>query len=149
MKERITSRDYSFIIELSQNGHYSIPEYIDQQAMDSLRIMHDEVVFDYTTAFSYKTWPFSKTLNPLLSKIYEGGLAQIWEVQIALKYLDNNLQLRVIRSSKEIEQGPKPLSINQLLGAFGLLLLGHFFALLFFFGEKMMHRHMMKKRNYI
>lgn len=78
----------------------------------------------------------------MLSHIYQAGLPYIWEQQVALQYLDNNLQLRVAnsRSTQDEEQGPQALNMSQLLGAFGLLAVGNLFGLVAFFGECIVKR---------
>lgn len=127
-------------------GHYSLPEYIDQDAMDYLRLMRDDLYYDYTTAFAYKTWPFLKTLNPLLSQIYQSGIPIFWELKMSLKYLDNNLQLRVLnsRTTQDDDAGPEPLNTAQLLGAFGLLMVGNSIAFVILLGEIIIERHLKK-----
>lgn len=58
-------------------------------------------------------------------------------VKVALKYLDNQLQLAVTNSrfSHNDNSGPIALSTSHLLGAFMLLLFGHVIAFIMLVGE--------------
>lgn len=126
--------------------------------MDYLQLMHTDIYYEYSLAMTSKTWALKDELDTMINRVVQSGIQSMWEWQVGLegfraypglcskqnhhntsaqvvaKYSDSEVQMRVAtsRAKPSLEGGPQPLSVDRLLGAFIIWLIGMAVACLCF-----------------
>lgn len=65
-------------------GHYAVGDYIDEYALNYLRLMPNDIYYEYCVAMSYKTWPLKSQLDLFILRIFESGIQGVWESDVSV-----------------------------------------------------------------
>lgn len=65
-----------------ENKNFNTGEYIDEIAMNDLRLMRDDIYYGYCIAMFYKTWPLKKSFDIHVLHVVESGIQRYWETQV-------------------------------------------------------------------
>lgn len=96
-----------------------------------------EYTNEYYTAISFrKHSPLYPISNRLIRMFLEAGLVQYWIKDSIRRYGRNAILNVMVEHDRTSPKGPVKLSLSNLQGAFFLLLVGHFLAILYFIFEK-------------
>ena len=80
--------------------------------------------------------PYTEHFRNLVSRIRDAGLPIYWEADVIRNYMSERLQLQIFTSRVlNKNTGPTKLNLNQLQGAFFLLVLGEAMAVIAFCAE--------------
>lgn len=63
-------------------GSYAIGEYIDDEAMDYLQLMHTDIYYEYSLAMTSKTWALKNELDTMIMRVVQSGIQSMWEWQV-------------------------------------------------------------------
>lgn len=58
-------------------------DYIDENSLNFLRLMHYDIYFEYCYAMFYKTWPLKSAFDLLVLHVVESGMQKYWELQVS------------------------------------------------------------------
>lgn len=70
------------IIDLQ--GHFAVGEYIDENALNHLRLMRHDIYYEYCLAMSYKTWPLKTNVDLFVLYVSQSGIQRFIELQVKL-----------------------------------------------------------------
>ena len=117
-------------------GHFTTEPHINEGTVPHRRIMRGTLYWSHLYILVRKGSPYTEHFRNLVSRIRDAGLPIYWEAAVIRKYMSERLQLQ-IATSRVLDKntGPTKLNLNQLQGAFFLLVLGEALALITFFAE--------------
>jgi hypothetical protein len=117
-------------------GHFTTEPHINEGTVVNRRIMRETLYWSHLYILLRKGSPYMHRFRNLVSRIRDAGLPLYWEGDVIRHYMSERLQLR-ISSSRILEQNLEPtkLNLDQLQGAFLLLLLGETMAFIHFLIE--------------
>ncbi|XP_037956442.1 uncharacterized protein LOC119686054 [Teleopsis dalmanni] len=125
MKIKAKTENMGFILERLEFGHFANGYYITKEALDRLKIMHDDIYYEYTTFIVRRLWPFLSKFNNLISTWRSAGFAKFWEWKASATYLNENEQEQ-IQSSKNptLKLGPTKLDMANFAGILLIWIVG-------------------------
>ncbi|PSN35958.1 Ionotropic receptor 41a1 [Blattella germanica] len=136
MTKEATQGKTVFSLEKFNSGLYSIPEHINEETIQTLRVMKEELYGGHVILIAQKSSPYIKHLNELVDHLYESGILRYWESKVLREFLSQRLQIAVAQSViLNTQNGPTKLLTDHLQGAFIMLLLGISLASLSFLVE--------------
>lgn len=65
-------------------GSFAIGDYIDEDALEYLQLMHHDIYFEYALAMTTKTWPMKTHLDALISEVVQSGIQSYWEYKVII-----------------------------------------------------------------
>lgn len=63
-------------------GSFAIGEYIDEEAVENLQLMHLDIYYEYSLAMARKTWFLLPYLDEIILRIVQSGIQKYWEFQV-------------------------------------------------------------------
>ncbi|XP_037928518.1 uncharacterized protein LOC119662936, partial [Teleopsis dalmanni] len=129
-------------------GHYAAGDYLSSSAIDHLKIMLDDIYFEYTVAFVTRVWPLLDNFNKVIYMWHSSGLDKFWEWRIVADNMDDDVQKRIkasMNSYSEADLGPLKLGMSNFAGILLIWVLGILIAILAFICEVIKYRSEMKK----
>lgn len=69
-------------MHISRAGSFAIGDYIDEEAMEYLQLMHHDIYYEYSLAMTAKTWPMKTHLDALIANVVQSGIQSYWERQV-------------------------------------------------------------------
>ncbi|KAJ9599187.1 hypothetical protein L9F63_010318, partial [Diploptera punctata] len=115
LKSKTTTGDMSFALEKMLGGHFFIPPFIDEDAMDHLRIMKEDLYTCVCVYVTRKGSPLMPSLNKWLMRARDAGLFHYWENLMVRTHLSSRRQLSVINSRMQYDDGPQKLQIHHIV----------------------------------
>lgn len=117
-------------------GHFTTEPHINEGTVRHRRIMRETLYWSHLYILLRKGSPYMHRFRTLVSWIRDAGLPLYWEGEVIRHYMSERPQLQ-ISSSRILNEniGPVRLNLDQLQGAFLLLLLGETMAFITFFAE--------------
>ncbi|XP_036331663.1 uncharacterized protein LOC118743212 [Rhagoletis pomonella] len=131
-----------FTIERLPFGHFAVQDHLTSSVLDRMKIMVEDIYFQYTVAFTSRMWPMLERFNEMVYMWHSSGFDKFWEWRIVADYLDGNIQKILLASQyANLEDiGPVKLGMSNFVGMLLLWLLGIVFATLAFMGELLFAR---------
>lgn len=135
---------------LSSNllGHFAVQEHLTRTVLDKMKIMVEDIYFQYTVAFTARMWPLLEGFNEMVFIWHSSGLDKFWEWRIVADNLDGAIQKELLASqySNLDDIGPAKLGMSNFVGMLLLWLLGITCAFLVFLAELLLdHMNNTKK----
>ncbi|XP_059608153.1 uncharacterized protein LOC132255993 [Phlebotomus argentipes] len=127
--------DIGFSIERLQYGHFAIGDYIQEDILDDYQIMVQDIYWEYCVVMSYKTWSLLPMFDDLVLHVAESGIQKYWELLVAQRHQNIQVQLGVAQSRHHDSLGPEPLKPTHLFGLFAVWGLGMMLATAVFLAE--------------
>ncbi|XP_052565955.1 uncharacterized protein LOC120417136 [Culex pipiens pallens] len=125
LKQLAKTRDFGFVGEHSEFGHFVPTEFLDEQTSSEKRLLSKDLLWQSCTAYVSKTFPFKSQLNDLIMDIRQSGVQHYWELRAVNRYLGTNLQRNILRGHLSgTDSEAEILTVSHFLGAFFLLTLG-------------------------
>nr|XP_053602899.1 uncharacterized protein LOC128670906 [Plodia interpunctella] len=149
LKELSFTRKMAYPFEKLPGGNYAIRKYITKEALVHLSTMTEDFYYAYCVIMLRKSSPYTEKLNQLIGRLQESGLLLAWENQVALKYMNYEVQLQV-RLSRLRKDGDtvEPLHFRQLVGVFFIYALGVLISVALFFMEIIWNKKLIKNYFY-
>ncbi|KAK5648841.1 hypothetical protein RI129_003733 [Pyrocoelia pectoralis] len=130
---------FAFSIERLPSGQYAIGSYITEDIVKSLRLMHEDLYWEYCIFMVRKSSPLLESLDNLILKLNEAGLIKFWEKTAVRIHMDSKVQeiVAYYRASqvKESDSTVVKLTWVHVEGAFGILLSGFLLSIICFVVE--------------
>ncbi|KAL0840331.1 hypothetical protein ABMA28_015598 [Loxostege sticticalis] len=125
MKKRSRQRNMAFSVERLPAGYFAIGDYITKDAMLDLTLMQEDFYYEQCVVMMRKSSPYTQKVSQLIGRLHESGLMLAWETQVALKYLNYEVQLevRLSRFHKDVDN-IEPLNFRHVVGVFILYAIG-------------------------
>lgn len=135
LDKRTRTRDMAFVVERLQAGHFALPPYITESAMEYLRLMKEDIFWGHCVFMVRKGTPHMEKFNEVVNYLKEAGVTLHWEAQVVREFLNERQQLSVIQSRAPLDRGPTQLRLDHLQGAYILLFIGLCVSLVAFLAE--------------
>ncbi|XP_041976738.1 glutamate receptor ionotropic, kainate 2-like [Aricia agestis] len=141
LQRKSFTRNMAFSIEKLPAGYFAIGEYITKEASKDFTIMLENFYYEQCVVMLRKSSPYTEKLSEFVGRLHESGLILSWETQVALNYLDFEVQLEVkLSRSKHDVENIEPLSFRQVVGVFIIYGLGMGAAVIAFVFEVLIFR---------
>ncbi|KAH8274541.1 hypothetical protein KR044_008607, partial [Drosophila immigrans] len=125
-----------FVVERLQFGHLANSELIPDDALSRLKLMVDDIYFEYTLAYVPRLWPHLEAHSRFTLAWHSSGFDKYWEWKIAADYMNANRQNRIAASKMpKLDIGPVELDIDNFVGLILLWCFGMTCSLLAFVAE--------------
>lgn len=66
-------------------GSFAIGEYITEDVVEYLQLMHYDIYYEYSLAMTRKTWVLTPRLDELILDIVQSGMQKYWEYEVNMK----------------------------------------------------------------
>nr|AID61276.1 ionotropic receptor [Calliphora stygia] len=132
-----TRSDMGFTVERLPFGHFAIGDYLSSQTIEHLKIMKEDLYFQYTVAFVKRCWPLLDRFDHLIYWWHSAGLDKYWEWRIVAVNLNVQKQKQVeatMYSTME-DNGPVKLGMSNFAGILLIWVLGISVAMMAFVYE--------------
>nr|QKN21277.1 ionotropic receptor [Bactrocera dorsalis] len=146
------TEEMGFTIERLPFGHFAVQEHLTRSVLNKMKIMVEDIYFQYTVAFTARMWPLLESFNEMVVMWHSSGLDKFWEWRIVADNLDGAIQKELMASqySNLDDIGPVKLGMSNFVGMLLLWLLGITCAFLAFLAELLLdHMKRAKKVNEI
>ncbi|KAM7344265.1 ionotropic receptor 41a [Cochliomyia hominivorax] len=132
-----TRSDMGFTVERLPFGHYAIGDYLSSESIDHLKIMKEDLYFQYTVAFVRRCWPLLDRFDQMVYWWHSAGLDKYWEWRVVAVNLNVQKQKQVEATmySNAEEMGPEKLGMANFAGILLIWVLGISLALVVFLYE--------------
>lgn len=112
-------------------------EHLTLNVLGKMKIMVEDIYFQYTVAFTARMWPLLDSFNEMVFMWHSSGLDKFWEWRIVADNLDGAVQkeLMALQYSNLDDIGPVKLGMANFVGMLLLWLLGITCAFLAFLTE--------------
>ncbi|XP_037887617.1 ionotropic receptor 21a [Glossina fuscipes] len=139
--------DMGFTLERLPFGHYAIGDYLSSKSIENLRIMKEDLYFQYTVAFTKRLWPMLDRFDQLIYNWHSAGLDIYWELRIVANTMDlkKQKQIESMMYSNIDDMGPIKLSMSNFAGILLIWVLGIAIAIMVFLLELIMKFYENKK----
>lgn len=128
-------------------GHFAMGDYLSTQNIDYLKLMLEDIYFQYSVAFTSRLWPMLDHFDQIIYWIHSAGLDQRWEWLIVGN--NSNLQKqKQVESSKRGfygNTGPIVLDMSNFIGVLLIWILGIILATSTFLIELGQHHYYQKQ----
>nr|CAH7750814.1 unnamed protein product [Callosobruchus chinensis] len=112
--------------------------------MDNYHVMKDDFYYGLCCYMLRKSSAITPMLNDFVLRIVESGLAQYWESEGGLLYMDTTVQ-QAMRYD-QIRQTVQKLTVSNVEGAFAILCLGYLASLLVLFAELLLNHRQNRRK---
>uniref|UniRef100_A0A1A9WGK9 Ionotropic glutamate receptor C-terminal domain-containing protein n=1 Tax=Glossina brevipalpis TaxID=37001 RepID=A0A1A9WGK9_9MUSC len=121
-----TRSDMGFTLERLPFGHYAIGDYLSSKSIENLKIMKEDLYFQYTVAFTKRLWPMLDRFDQLIYNWHSAGLDTYWELRIVANTMDLKKQKQVEATiySNMDDMGPIKLGMSNFAGILLIWILG-------------------------
>ena len=127
---------YIYIYFACAIGHFTTEPHINEGTVAHRRIMRGTLYWSHLYIVVRKGSPYTERFRELVSRIRDAGLPLHWEAAVIRNYMSERLQLQIVTSRLlNTKTEPTKLNLNELQGAFFLLILGEALAVISFFAE--------------
>ncbi|XP_005180963.1 ionotropic receptor 21a [Musca domestica] len=128
---------FGFTVERLPFGHFAIGDYLTTESINHLKIMQEDLYFQYTVAFTSRCWPMLSAFDNLLYWWHSAGLDSYWEWRAVADNMNVQKQKQVeatVYSNIE-DMGPVKLGMANFVGILLLWMLGVTISFLVFLYE--------------
>lgn len=126
----------NFAVERLPYDYFAFGDYIQLDTMDELRVMKEDIYFEYAVMAVQNGWYLKGQLDDLVLVIQQSGIQKYWLMVTTYKQLNPSVQKGIELSNvAHGGGGSKPLAITRLAGIFYMLGFGLAVALAAFIAE--------------
>ena len=118
-------------------GHYAIEDFIPLEIFDQLKVMQEDLYYQFIVDFAERGWPLMDKFNSLVSIWHSSGFNSYAEWDIFAKYTDIQIQNKVWASASNSfhNVGPIKLSFENTAGILMMWVIGMAISMLCFGAE--------------
>ncbi|KAG8236921.1 hypothetical protein J437_LFUL016781 [Ladona fulva] len=126
-------RSIAYAVERLPAGNFAVGSYLQGKALEHLRLMHEDLYYEYVVTALQKSSPLRPPLDSLVGRLCAAGIPLYWEGAVSRRF--------PIMGAKYVGRklptpAPTALTIRVLQGPFYLLCIGLTLSLLIFIGEQ-------------
>lgn len=124
---------------------------MSSESIEHLKIMKEDLYFQYTVAFVRRCWPLLDRFDQLIYSWHSAGLDKYWEWRVVAMNLNEQKQKQVeatMYSNNEDDNGPEKLGMSNFAGILLIWFIGISMALVVFLYEVTEHYFRCKKSCY-
>ncbi|XP_061393557.1 ionotropic receptor 21a-like, partial [Musca vetustissima] len=139
---------WGFTVERLPFGHFAIGDYLTTESINHLKIMQEDLYFQYTVAFTARCWPMLSAFDNLIYWWHSAGLDNYWEWRAVADNMNVQKQKQVEATlySNIEDMGPVKLGMANFVGILLLWMLGITISFLVFLYEVLRDYVERKKR---
>ncbi|KAK4885516.1 hypothetical protein RN001_001787 [Aquatica leii] len=100
---------FAFSIERLPSGQFAVGNYITEDIVQNLRLMHEDLYWEYCVFMLRKSSPLLYPLDKLINRLNEVGLIKFWEKKAAQTHM--NLRVQNIVGYYRASQTKQPNSV--------------------------------------
>uniref|UniRef100_A0A336MNM8 CSON003529 protein n=1 Tax=Culicoides sonorensis TaxID=179676 RepID=A0A336MNM8_CULSO len=151
LNEHGKAQDMAIILEALQFGTVCIAEYMDEEIAKNYMLTSDDMYWEQTVMPSRKTWPYMELMNKIILMQAESGIASYWEYKATVKTMNYKIQKTIEENKKTLAGNDNPiqLSVDHIIGANYLILIGSVLSCIAFVGELLWYhkfRHIFERK---
>ncbi|XP_075168532.1 ionotropic receptor 41a [Haematobia irritans] len=122
----ITRSDYGFTLERLPFGHFAIGDYLTPESIHKLKIMQEDLYYQYSVAFVTRCWALLGKFDDLIYWWHSAGLDKFWEWRVVANNMNVQKQKQVEATmySNMEDIGPVKLGMSNFAGMLLIWLLG-------------------------
>ncbi|XP_075161102.1 ionotropic receptor 76a [Haematobia irritans] len=138
MHSKAKSANMGFAVEMLTFGHFGNVNYFSTESLTRLKLMVDDIYFQFTVANVPRLWAMLPKYNDLILQWHASGLNKFWEWKITAAYMDIRQQDQMAASRHmKSDGGAVKLSFENFAGLMILWIIGIVLSILIFAGECM------------
>ncbi|KAF5283307.1 hypothetical protein FQA39_LY17354 [Lamprigera yunnana] len=147
------TKRFAFSIERLPSGQYAIGNYITEDVVKGLRLMQEDLYWEYCVFMLRKSSPLLENLDSLIIRLNEIGLIIYWEKKTTEVHMNSRVQNIVgyyrASQTKEPDHPVVKLQWIHVEGAFGILILGYILSAICFIIELIYYKYSLSKITYL
>lgn len=125
----------SFSVERLPYEYFAFGDYIQMSTMEALRVMKEDVYFEYALLATRKGWYLKEYMDELILIVHQSGIQKYWLMVTTYKQLDPSVQKSISLSNTRHGGDARSLDFDKVEGIFCLLGFGLAVALAIFVWE--------------
>ncbi|KAF5307157.1 hypothetical protein FQR65_LT00673 [Abscondita terminalis] len=153
LREFAKTNKFAFSIERLPSGQFAIGSYITEDIVIHLRLMKEDLYWEYCVLMTRKNSPLLIPLDSLILILNEAGLIKFWEEKATQYHMNLRVQniVAYYRASQTKEPHPVVMKLRWLHveGAFGILIGGYVFSILYFLIEVFYSKKLFAKKQFL
>lgn len=133
----------NFAVERLPYDYFAFGDYIQLKTLDGMRVMREDIYFEYAILAVPKGWYLKDQLDDLVLVLQQSGIQKHWLMVTTYKQLTPSVQksIELSNSRHGDSAASKPLAISRLAGIFYMLGFGLAIAVGIFIGELIYAKH--------
>ncbi|XP_037932152.1 uncharacterized protein LOC119666945, partial [Teleopsis dalmanni] len=141
MRSKSKIENMGFVLERMEFGHFGNSEFLTTEALSRLKLMIDDIYFQFTVAYVPRLWPLLPKFNDLILTWHSTGFDKYWEWKITADYLDIKQQNQMKASMfYNFDIGPVKLGIDNFSGLILIWFVGMSLSILTFILELCLYK---------
>ncbi|XP_039963337.1 uncharacterized protein LOC120776613 [Bactrocera tryoni] len=146
LTEFAKTENMGFILERLAFGHFGNVDFLTDESFKRLKLMIDDIYYQYCFAFVPRLWALLPKLNDVIMRVHSTGLDIFWEWEVAATYMDGQQQEEIQASMyMDFDVGPVKLDMGNFIGLVLPLIIGVVFSIFAFIGELVYYKYTQKK----
>lgn len=125
----------SFSVERLPFEYFAFQDHITQETMEVMRVMKEDVYFEYCLIGTRNGWYMQDYLDRLILTVAQSGIQKYWLMVTTYAQLNPSVQESISLSNSHRGGEANPLELGRVAGIFLLLGFGFAFSGLVFVGE--------------
>ncbi|XP_061400433.1 uncharacterized protein LOC133336152 [Musca vetustissima] len=148
MRRKAKTENMGFVLERMAFGHFGNGDFITPEALQRLKLMVDDIYYQFTVGMVPRMWAHLPKYNDLILAWHSSGLSQYWEWKIVADYMNANEQNQVQASMyTQVDAGPVKLDMKNFAGLILPWFIGIFISCVVFIGELIYYRWEKRREN--
>ncbi|XP_059226328.1 ionotropic receptor 21a [Stomoxys calcitrans] len=126
MSHKTPNKKLSYLLIILFAGHFAIGDYLTPDSINSLKIMQEDLYYQYSVAFVTRCWPLLSQFDDLLYWWHSAGLDKFWEWRVVADNMNVQKQKQVEATMYSYMEdiGPVKLGMSNFVGILLIWLLG-------------------------
>lgn len=114
----------SFGVERLPYNYFAFGEHIDLSTMEAMRVMREDIYFEYALFSTRKGWYMKEHLDQLILIVHQSGIQKFWLMTTTYKQMDPSVQRSISLSNEHWASEAKRLDVEKLTGIFCMWAVG-------------------------
>ncbi|XP_053956695.1 uncharacterized protein LOC128862216 [Anastrepha ludens] len=147
LTEMAKTENMGFILERLAFGHFGNVGFLTDESFKRLKLMVDDIYFQYCFVFVPRLWALLSKLNDVILEVHSTGLDIFWEWEVGAHYMDGQQQEEIQASMyMDFDVGPVKLDMDNFVGLVLPLLIGLILSAFAFIGELIYFKYTTQKK---
>ncbi|XP_020713262.1 uncharacterized protein LOC110117744 [Ceratitis capitata] len=147
LTEMAKTENMGFVLERLAFGHFGNVDFLTDESFKRLKLMVDDIYFQYCFAFVPRLWALLPKLNEVIMAVHSTGLDIFWEWEVAASYMNGQQQEEIQASMyMDFDVGPVKLDMGNFIGLVLPLVVGVILSIFAFIGELIYFKYMAQKK---
>ncbi|XP_017491938.1 PREDICTED: uncharacterized protein LOC108380081, partial [Rhagoletis zephyria] len=144
--ELAKTENMGFILERLAFGHFGNVEFLTDESFKRLKLMVDDIYFQYCFVFVPRLWAMLSKLNDVILEVHSTGLDIFWEWEVGAYYMDGQQQEEIEASMyMNFDVGPVKLDMDNFVGLVLPLIFGLILSIFAFIGELIYYKYTQRR----